>query len=369
MNRLLYCILLMAIPSAATAGPEDEVHRLLGQWRTAEAAAKVEPLLAALPDLPAIQEAAGMVKFYQQAYGDSVDLMRRARAATGGTPTHFDLIVATHEVTRTFVRFPGKRFEVRTAPGPDEVLAPYLHQALEQAIDRLGPRFGVTVTRPIVVEVYPSTESFSRVSTLPMKAIQTSGTIALCKFDRLMLITPRVTLRGYDWLDTAAHELVHLLISRRSHNTVPVWLHEGLAKYHEAGWRRSFGEPLAPHSAGLLAQAVNGDALITFAQMSPSMALLPSQEATATAFAEVLTAIEFLILKHGEESVLELVDAMRRHGGSEQAAFRTVTGKDRDGFEADWKAWVRTRKFERHDGARAPAIAFGRNRAARDDND
>jgi Tfp pilus assembly protein PilF len=369
MIRLTATVSVLLVAGAASAGPEDEIHRLVAQWRTAEAAARVEPLLAALPDLPAIQEAAGMVKFHQQAYADAVDLMRRARASGGGTPTLFDLIVTTHEVTRTFVSVPGKRFEVRTAPGPDEVLAPYLHEALEQALDRLGPRFGVEVTRPIVVEVYPSTEAFSRVSTLPMKAIRTSGTIALCKFDRLMLISPRVTLRGYDWLDTAVHELVHLLISRRSHNTVPVWLHEGLAKYHEAGWRRSFGEPLEPYSAGLLAQAVNDDALITFAQMSPSMALLPSREATATAFAEVLTAIEFLVLEYGDTAVLGLLDGMRRHQGSEDAAFRAVTGGDRNAFEVRWKRWVRTRKFERHDGARAPALAFGRNRAAADDND
>ena len=46
-----------------------------------------------------------------------------------------------------------------------------------------------------------------------------------------MAVTPRALLRGYPWRDTLAHEYVHLVISRLSHNRVPVWLHEGLAEH------------------------------------------------------------------------------------------------------------------------------------------
>jgi tetratricopeptide (TPR) repeat protein len=325
--------------------------------------------LAALPDLPGIQAAAGRVKFHQQRYADALDLMRRAKSASGQPPALYDLIKATHEVTADFVTYRAQKVIVRVAPGPDEVLMPYLAEALNQAIERLGPRFGVVIERPLVVEVYPSVKTFSRVSTLSLKAIETSGTIALCKFDRLMLITPRVTMRGYDWLDTVSHELIHLLISRRSHDTVPVWLHEGLAKYHESGWRKAFGEPLSPYSASLLAKAVNRGELITFAQMSPSMAYLPSQEATATAFAEVHTAMEYLIETYGAGSILKLLDGLRTSGGNVDAAFQAVTGGSLAVFEKRWSLWLKKRPFETRDGARAPALHFGVNRAAADDDD
>ena len=234
-----------------------------------------------MPDLPAIQEAAAR-HLFQGRYEDALIYSVGATLAKRDSPL-LPLIQATYEETRDHVAYAGKHFTVHVPPGPDQVLADYLIEALEEALARHGPRFGVTVKEPIRMEVYPSLESFARISTLSLEAIKTSGTIALCKFDRLMLVTPRVTLRGYDWLDTASHELIHLLISRRSHNTVPVWLHEGLAKYHESGWRGDYGEPLAPYSAELLAKAIQKDELISFARMSPSMALLPSQEATATA--------------------------------------------------------------------------------------
>ncbi len=367
MRALVLVGALMA--SSALAGPEARVQALLRAWQTDAAAEAVEPLMEALPDLPAIQAVAARVKFHQQRYADALDLMRRAKAATGREPGQYDLIRTTYELTKDFVEHRQGRVIVRMQKGPDEVLAPYLLSGLNQAIDRLGPRFGVEIKRPVMVEVYPSRQAFSQVSTLEMDAIETSGTIAICKFDRLMLISPRVTLRGYDWLDTASHELIHLLISRRSYNHTPVWLHEGLAKYHESGWRKDFGEPLSPYSATLLARAINRDELITFEQMSPSMAYLPSQEATSTAFAEVHTAIEFLIERHGAGAILGLLDGLRQAGGDLDSAFKVVTGGNLAAFERSWRKWVKTRRFETRDGVKKRAISFGKNRAAADDDD
>ena len=367
MRLLLIGVLF--IPDTGVAGPERQVQALLNAWQVDAAAKAVEPLMQALPDLPAIQAAAARVKFHQQRYADAMDLMRRAKAATGQEPAMYDLIRETYLVTKDFVEYRDRRAIVRMAPGPDEVLAPYVLDGLNDAIDRLAPRFGLVVEAPIVIEVYPSTKAFSRVSTLDMKSIETSGTIALCKFDRLLIITPRVTLRGYDWLDTVSHELIHLLISRKSHNTVPVWLHEGLAKYHESGWRKPFGEPLSSYSAGLLARALNKNELITFAQMSPSMAYLPSQEATATAFAEVHTAIEYLLETYTERAILGLLDGLKSSGGDLDQALIKVTGGNLAQFEANWRVWLKKRRFETRDGVTKPAIAFGTNRAAVDDDD
>ena len=366
--RMLILIALI-VPNMANAGPERQVQALLNAWQVEAAAKAVEPLMQALPDLPAIQAVAARVKFHQQRYADAMDLMRRAKAATGREPAMFNLIRDTFTLTKNFVEYRDRRAIVRMAPGPDEVLAPYLLSGLNDAIDRLAPRFGLVVDAPLVIEVYPSTKAFSRVSTLDMKSIETSGTIALCKFDRLMIITPRVTMRGYDWLDTVSHELIHLLISRKSHNTVPVWLHEGLAKYHESGWRKPFGEPLSSYSAGLLARALNKNELITFAQMSPSMAYLPSQEATATAFAEVHTAIEYLLEKYSERAILDLLEGLKASGGNLDQAFIKVTGGNLAEFEARWRVWLKKRRFETRDGVTKPAIAFGTNRAAVDDDD
>ena len=53
----------------------------------------------------------------------------------------------------------------------------------------------------------------------------------------LMVVSPRATIFGYPWMDTLAHEYTHLLVSRISHDTVPVWLQEGLARFEQSRWR------------------------------------------------------------------------------------------------------------------------------------
>src|SRR5439155_1682145 len=84
-----------------------------------------------------------------------------------------------------------------------------------------------------VLFLYGEVADLAKVSTLTLKEIETSGTIALCKFNRLMIVSPRALVRGYPWLDTLAHEFTHFVVSRASHNTVPIWFHEGLAKFEE----------------------------------------------------------------------------------------------------------------------------------------
>ena len=70
-----------------------------------------------------------------------MDLMRRAKAATGREPAMYSLIRETYLVTKDFTEYRDRRAIVRMAPGPDEVLAPYLLAGLNDAIDRLAPRF------------------------------------------------------------------------------------------------------------------------------------------------------------------------------------------------------------------------------------
>ena len=87
-----------------------------------------------------------------------------------------------------------------------------------------------------------------------------------------MITSPKALARGYSWLDTLAHEFIHLIISEKSKNTVPIWLHEGLAKYSESLWYGEAGLALEPASENLLADATKDNDLVTFEEMHPSMA-------------------------------------------------------------------------------------------------
>jgi tetratricopeptide (TPR) repeat protein len=128
---------------------------------------------------------------------------------------------------------------------------------------------------------------------------------------------------------------------------VPIWIHEALAKYEDSRWRA--GEPLhrpglTPDRESQLAKALRGGTLVTFEQMHPSMALLPSREATALAFAEVFTVTQFLLERKGYQGIRKLLEHMK-DGDSDMRAIEKVYGLDKETFEGAWQAWLKKQNF------------------------
>src|SRR5205807_9810296 len=190
-------------------------------------------------------------------------------------------------------------FVLRTRPGKDALLVPYALEGLEKAYTALSKDLGVSPPAKIRVEVYESAQALSRVSPLTVAEIKASGTIALCKYNRLMITSPRALLRGYAWLDTLSHEFTHYLVTKKGRNSVPIWLQEGLAKFLETRWRGAPGLAVDESSTVLLTRAAREKRLIPFAAMHPSIAKLPTQEMAALASAEVRPGIRLLSRRGG----------------------------------------------------------------------
>ncbi|OGQ25629.1 MAG: hypothetical protein A2138_22555 [Deltaproteobacteria bacterium RBG_16_71_12] len=364
----LWCAGLGALLGAprAQAAPDDvgariaRVQALLADWQLDEAAAIAERLERELPDVPPVQAVVGAVRFHQGDYQGAVRLLRRASEG-GDTVPLLPLAESTLAETRGYVAMESAHFVVRVPPGKDEVLQPIAIEALEAAWSSIGAAFDYQPKHKIVVDILHDARGLASVSTLTQKEIETSGTIAICKFNRLMATSPKALARGYSWLDTLAHEFVHLVVSEQSHNNVPVWLHEGLAKFNETRWRGAPGLALEPASENLLAAALKKDKLITFEQMHPSMAKLPSQADAALAFAEVFTVVEMLEQARADAGarrpIAALLEALR-DGATLDAALVTATGGDLAALQRQWRAYLKTRAFHLMPGAEPKKLTF-----------
>jgi len=260
------------------------------------------------------------------------------------------------------------RFEVWVRPGPDEVMLPYLERVLKAALPKLEAAFGPAPKAPISVHIYPRVDLLARVSGLTSKQIQSSGTIALCKHNRLMVTSPNDLVFGYPWADTVAHELIHYLIIKNGGDRVPVWLHEGLARSFESAWRGGSALVLDRDEQQALARARKRGRFIPFSRMSPTMARLPTQEATQLAFAEVHHAVRWLLTRPTRpgrappaadpaprDAEVEAAAAARRlvalfgDGADEARALEEFLGVGRKAFVSAW------RKALKRDAARPPA--------------
>jgi tetratricopeptide (TPR) repeat protein len=297
----------------------------------------------------------GMLAFYEGNYADAGDHLEAAVAGLAKSPRLseyrklLEWATAARDLTQGFerVRSADGRFEIRYAPGPDRILADYALETLGAADSALRTHLGIALPSPIRLEIYPSAKAFAQVSSLSLENIETTGTVALCKWNRLMIATPRSLLYGYPWLDTIHHEFVHLALTYASRNRAPVWFHEGLAKLFERTWRgEAPSAGLSPQAEQALVQAAKSQHLIAFDAMHPSIAMLPSQEDAALAFAEVSTLLEYVRDKHGDDALRHAIADIAR-GVDARAALGNAAGKTFQEVERAWKESLSSRKAPR----------------------
>lgn len=353
--------------SAGAATPSVmRAYRLINEAQMGEAAAEVDALVAARPKEGEVAFLDGYMKFLRGEYAAATERLREATvklkpsSELGLEARELrELSNSTLEATKSLSAHAGKHFIVY-AEKADEILVPYALEALDRAWEALATDFGDRSTEPLRVEILPEVADLSRVSPLTRKEIETSGTIALSKYNKLMIVSPRALITGYPWLDTLTHEYTHFVVTQVSRNTVPIWLHEGLAKYEERRWRGAGGGGLTPSLEHLLATGLQKKHLITFEEMHPSMAKLPSQEDTALAFAEVYMVIEYLTEKVGWAGIRKIVGEMRA-GKSDAEAVSSVVGRSFADFQKDWRAWLGTRKLKLWPGLFPTALKFRKN--------
>ncbi|MEA2082547.1 MAG: hypothetical protein U9O97_07410 [Elusimicrobiota bacterium] len=168
--------------------------------------------------------------------------------------------------------------------GRDKVLLPYLRKTLPKINKSMRRRLGF---RPdgVVLEIYPDSEKFLQASTLSEDELERSGTVAIAKFSRLMILSPRLLPYGYRWSDTVCHEYVHHIIGNFTGMDIPLYLNEGLARTFETLWRKPAPE-LEPSVKSVLARAKD-EGFIEFKEFERGMPSLKNQKDVALAFAEV----------------------------------------------------------------------------------
>ncbi|MCU0695390.1 MAG: hypothetical protein MUC96_02545 [Myxococcaceae bacterium] len=356
----LAALLLVPGPARAQQDPADDealpqlkgeakariqnLEQYLEDWDVAGAKAELAELEKLAPaDIEPVRYFRGRIAFEEGDYQKAFDELS-ASGVRDKPGSWLRLVKDTRDIVKDHSRAESEHFVFLYPKGKDGVLVPWALEALEGIHAALAKDLGHTPKGKIRVEIVSSATELAKVSTLSREAIRTTGTIAICKFNKLMVTSPKAVVRGYDWLDTLAHEYVHLVVSQKSRNTVPIWMHEGLAKYLESRWRGPAGGAMTPSTLALLGSRVRSNTLVPFEKMHPSMALLPTAEDAATAFAEVFFAMHLVDTESGPGALARLLAEMGR-GSSDKAAVEAVTKKKWPDFERAWMAHLKKQPY------------------------
>ena len=361
--------MLSAFHGFARADLQEEVteaYILIDQWRFEEAEAQTQKLLKQYPSSGDVHFLYARVEFYKGNYEKAWQILETVDDKYHTVKEFKTLVRNTREATSVFVSQESEHFIFRYVDGPDQILIPFAKEVLEKSYQVLGKILGYFPKQKVLVEIYPDRIPFARISPLTMKDIVTSGTVALCKYNRLMMISPGSLVRGYNWMDTLSHEYTHYLLSSKSHNNAPLWLHEGFAKYLETRWRQDT-KYLTPIMESILANGLANDYMVALEDMMPSLAKLKSAEDVQLAYAEVATMVDFMVQQKGE-AVLAGLAAELAEGTPFEKALETTVGKSLNEFQVEWQKHMDGRQLKTIPGLTVLKFRFKNNRSKGEDD-
>ncbi len=244
----------------------------------------------------------------------------------------------------------------------DRALAPLLADVAARTRDVLAKDLGVTLPRPIYVEVVRDQHTLAAMTGLPLKAAATTGTVAVAKWGRVIMLSPRAPMSGgYPWLDTLSHELVHLALTRGSRDKAPLWLQEGVAKHEETRWRAPEPFDDKPPADDLAGWGLAANVGPPIDAIGPSIAMLPSAEESMVTYAKVQSFIGFFAREAGDQALPRLTVAMRDAPRPDDlgAAVEAASGATFSSWKERWESWLRESAKElpadRRPGAAPPA--------------
>ncbi len=206
----------------------------------------------------------------------------------------------------------------------------------EDGVRKASDLFGVSESKPVDFYVYADQQAFY--DALGPGTRENVGGEADAGIRTLFALIPPSQINDA-WVGTVIpHELTHLVIDTAAGNPyhfLPRWLNEGLAVYESQGYGAS--------DRGLVADAVSGGTLIPLDGLVGQFPT--SADGFFLAYAESVSAVDFLFRTYGTDAVVTLVKSYK-DGRTDDEAFRLGLGVDASAFGTAWLASL---------GADAPA--------------
>jgi hypothetical protein len=212
----------------------------------------------------------------------------------------------------------------------------YIETALavsERAIVRFSQRFGVALSGPVRIVLYPSPEALR--TALPLQSEEWIGGVAIPEYRLVLGGVAAGPGMEEELARLLSHEVLHLVIAQATENpfgTPPAWLDEGLATLYQ--------EVAEPWLDTALERARRSGTLPSLRALSASFGTDP--EAALLGYAASRSVVEYLVTTYGEEGIARLLAAYRE-GVSDDEALAESLGIDVDQLDRAWRAWLAQR--------------------------
>ena len=251
---------------------------------------------------------------------------------------HFDVTLSdgTVEVGPTIgVTYADDRFQWQTITAGEVTVHFYsgnnsfgqqLGAIAKQGLTKAASFMNVDETQPIDFFVYGDQQSF-----LQAMGQSTTGDVGGEAFPEMRTDFALITSGDVSYAQSVIpHELTHIVFADAIENPYhePLhWLNEGLAVYLSDGY--------ASDNRQRVAQAASNGTLMPLAALTG--AFPRTTDRFYLAYAEAVSAVDFLVRKYGQAKVVKLLGAYRT-GATDDEAFQDALGMDTATFDKAWLA-------------------------------
>jgi tetratricopeptide (TPR) repeat protein len=249
-------------------------------------------------------------------------LANEASEADGYNVVAHNLVTLQESIAK-FRTLDGDGFLVRMEAKEAEIYGRRVLDLLQRARGVLADKYDVKVEQPVVVELFPRQQDFAiRTFGLPGGA----GFLGVCFGTVITANSPASQGASPNcWEATLWHEFCHVITLSKTNNKMPRWLSEGISVYEERQADPTWGQTINPKYREMML----GDGLTPMSKLSGAFLSPKTPLHLQFAYYESSLAVEYLIEKHGLDSLKRILvdlgagmpinEALARSAGSLEA--------------------------------------------------
>jgi cellulose synthase operon protein C len=233
---------------------------------------------------------------------------------------------------KNFVTFTDDTTILKLGKKEADLLRPYIEEQLHKAIATYTKKYGVTLTGPVQLEVYPDHEDFA-VRTIGMPGL---GALGVTFGEVVAMDSPSGRKPGdFNWGATLWHEMSHVFILTATNHRVPRWFTEGLAVHEEGQANPTWSDRLTPE----VVAAMRDKKLLPVAQLDRGFIYPEYPDQVIVSYFQGGAICDFIQQKWGDAALMGMVHSFAARKTTPEAIQDNLHVAPEE-FDKQFNAWL-----------------------------
>ena len=212
------------------------------------------------------------------------------------------------------------------------LLQPYLQAELRTILVTYEKKYGIKLSKPVQVEMYPNHEDFA-VRTMGMPGL---GALGVTFGEVVAMDSPSARRPGdFNWGATLWHEMSHVFVITITNDRVPRWFTEGLAVHEEGERSAEWRNRVTPE----VLVAIRDKKLLPVAKLDRGFVYPEYPSQVIVSYFQAGSICDFVKEKWGEAKLLDMVRSYAKLMTTSEV-IKQALGLAPDDFDKQYLEWL-----------------------------